>query len=242
MKPELPTKISVITTPDGRKIDPELEECKFGNYVVAHLDILGASNIAEDAHILARVRRVFKILKIIYDEHNKDFDIKFFSDNILIAGQYADDPLVVINKIINITRGMQYLIMADCNLIFRGGITLGKLFISKDIVWGTALVDAVRLEEKIAIYPRIILSPEIAKKTDPSMIENCCRDKDGLFYVQMGADRWGEDSILDFLKQQKQAIIFGLANQDSHILEKMHWFKNEHNKLCEQQNHPELEI
>src|ERR1700756_3728702 len=48
--------------------------------------------------------------------------------------------------------------------LIRGGIALGGLYHSSDIVFGEALIDAYRLESKVAVYPRILISPTVLRR------------------------------------------------------------------------------
>lgn len=49
------------------------------------------------------------------------------------------------------------------NLLARGGISCGNFFKDERMIWGNALIQAYKLEGQIAIYPRIIVEPEIAE-------------------------------------------------------------------------------
>ena len=49
------------------------------------------------------------------------------------------------------------------NLLVRGGISYGDFFSDEKMIWGNALIGAYKLEGQIAIYPRIIVEPEIAE-------------------------------------------------------------------------------
>lgn len=66
--------------------------------------------------------------------------------------------------------------------LIRGGATIGKLYHSKGVVFGEALVDAVHLEEHTAIYPRIVLSSAAVREfgTDNLFVK---REEDGLYCV-----------------------------------------------------------
>jgi len=66
--------------------------------------------------------------------------------------------------------------------LIRGGATIGKLYHSKGVVFGEALVDAVHLEEHTAIYPRIVLSSAATREfgTHNLFVK---REEDGLYCV-----------------------------------------------------------
>lgn len=69
-------------------------------------------------------------------------------------------------------------------LLFRGGITIGQLYINptENLVWGKALVEAHLLEEKTAIYPRVVLSSQF-DGADVLTIARIIKDFDGMYFV-----------------------------------------------------------
>lgn len=48
-------------------------------------------------------------------------------------------------------------------MLLRGGIEKGKYFVNENTIFGPAVIKAYRLENKKAIYPRIIISHDIVK-------------------------------------------------------------------------------
>ena len=69
-------------------------------------------------------------------------------------------------------------------VVFRGGIAIGKLYMDSkmNFVWGEALVKAHVLEEKTAIYPRVVLSSQIAE-LNLSSSARVLKDFDGIHFV-----------------------------------------------------------
>lgn len=90
------------------------------------------------------------------------------------------------------------------NLLVRGGISCGNFFKDERMIWGNALIQAYKLEGQIAIYPRIIVEPEIAEIIKsimkPEKGKLLCEDFDGIYFV----DPFG-------IKQKKQDLY--LINQ-----------------------------
>jgi hypothetical protein len=70
-------------------------------------------------------------------------------------------------------------------LLVRGGATIGKLFHAQGVVFGDALVDAYRVESKVAKYPRVVLSHSITITKRANWIENPCvvRNQDGMYCI-----------------------------------------------------------
>ena len=50
-------------------------------------------------------------------------------------------------------------------ILIRGGIAYGDIYFDKNRIYGPALNHAYELESKYAIYPRIVLSPDLIKET-----------------------------------------------------------------------------
>lgn len=69
--------------------------------------------------------------------------------------------------------------------LVRGGITIGDFYIDDTIVWGPALLRAYELEDKLAIYPRIILDETVTSVLSISTIKNdfVRVDKDGFRFL-----------------------------------------------------------
>src|SRR5438105_1445070 len=70
----------------------------------------------------------------------------------------------------------------DIGMLVRGGVTIGKLYHSGGVVFGEALVDAYRLESRVAIYPRIAVSSRIYSHL-PNR-ERIAQDTDGIWYLK----------------------------------------------------------
>jgi hypothetical protein len=68
--------------------------------------------------------------------------------------------------------------------LIRGGATIGKLYHAKGVVFGEALIEAVQLETRTAIYPRVVLSNKITQRQDWITQELFVRkDDDGIYHI-----------------------------------------------------------
>ncbi len=133
-----------------------------GDYYIALIDLLGVKKLIKkdkgDAH-LNIIKNIYNSWpRIMKDRYFKDFKIRFFSDNVVIAlpvesNMTADKLLEVVGWICT-----QFLL---CGYKPRGGICKGKFYIDDLFIWGSGLVDAYFLESKVAINPRIVVSKEI---------------------------------------------------------------------------------
>lgn len=137
-------------------------------YCVAYLDILGGTNkmYSDKNH------EILNNLNMIFSdsiEESKDLFgkntifIKIFSDNILFAikledndDQKEDKISYLLNKTANtVLEALRY------GFLMRGAITIGDFFHNDILIYGKALVDAVKMEENDAIYPRIIAQDKV---------------------------------------------------------------------------------
>ena len=141
-------------------------------YCVAYLDVLGAKKfMAENSD------KFLNDLNSIYFDAVNDVtatgivtgetvEVKIFSDNILLAIKTGDDPEEAkgkTTKILNVASNI-YNNALGHGYLMRGAITIGDFFQNDVFVYGKALVDAVYMEENIAIYPRIVVN-ELLYKT-----------------------------------------------------------------------------
>lgn len=165
----------------------QLMRLNSSNYIIAYLDILGASKfMAEDSEFF------LNDLNIIHEEAirdvaftnvitKKDISIKIFSDNILIAVKTTKNDINrkdKIEKMFNLA-GNIYINALNKGYLIRGAITEGKFYKNETFVFGKALVEAVNIEESIAIYPRIILQDSLI----PFASEYALQDNDGKYYL-----------------------------------------------------------
>jgi hypothetical protein len=115
--------------------------------------------------------------------------ISTFSDNVVIS--YAVDPLrdsEVDLKLFMLhhLREIVSRIAAQAlrlGFLIRGGATIGKLYQAGDVVFGEALVEAVELEKRIAMYPRIVLSTKVPAWLGTVKHPDMTLEDDGLYCV-----------------------------------------------------------
>lgn len=163
------TDASDMKFPGGKLVNPiprHQENVDYDLALVAFLDILGRKE-----HILASqqdddlLRRMVRALEeagypIVYPPGNVpslrrgDVTMSIFSDSIIISrnmsvGDYLGDVFFwqSIDKI-----GKTLL---RHGFFLRGGITMGPMYHTGQIAVGPALIRAIQLEERAAIYPRV---------------------------------------------------------------------------------------
>lgn len=194
--------------------------------------------------------------KLKYDINNFYFNI--FSDNICISVLKTDDEYVNYRLFITLLRNMNHLqrnLMGQYNILIRGCITQGKLFCMNGFLYGSGVVKAYNLEDKIAVFPRIIIDNEcilMVKKYKVDHLyyiyENMTEiDKDGysfISYLRDSGSRHKIDSILyDYLILHKYLLESEYKKQtDSRIIEKYTWCIQYHNRICDFYDRKECHI
>lgn len=166
-----------------RGLARELAKIHTSNYCVAYLDVLGAENYMKGnsaEKFLNDLNSVYfdAIHDISFTNYvtQKDIQVKIFSDNILLAIKISENDDLrheKIEKIINFT-GNIFNNALYHGYLLRGAITEGPFYKDDNniFVYGKALIDAVEMEENLAIYPRVIVQKSI-QETLPQYFQEC---------------------------------------------------------------------
>lgn len=154
------------------------------NYCVAYLDVLGAENYMKGDladKFLNDLNSIYTdaIRDVVFKSYisKKDIYVKIFSDNILLAIEIKENDDLrkdKIEKIINLT-GNIFNNALYHGYLMRGAMTEGPFYKNKNndiFVYGKALIDAVDMEEELAIYPRVVAQKSI-QETLPQYFKEC---------------------------------------------------------------------
>lgn len=214
-------------------------------YYVAYIDILGTriitKNDKNDTYlndINNIVHNALHDLDASEESFKNKLFIKIFSDNVLFAikvDENEQDEAKKVLILLHLAGHLQTRILQK-GYFARGAITKGEFFIGENelFVHGKALVDAVTLEEDNAIYPRIILHPDIKYRHEPLTL----KDNDGFYYVNNY--HFTATAILIIAKP----ILLSKLNEaknDLKIRQKILWYisyHNEHAKYVSAKEHP----
>ncbi len=181
------------------------QQGKYENCYVAFLDILGLKNkVAESVNdeqklktLIESIEEYCKISGIETKQTGKsdlNIKIRFFSDSLVFFMRQDGD----ISQMLFLIRFIQDQLWGK-GLCLRGGITLDEMFWcdNKNITIGPGLVEAYKLENEIAIYPRIIISENLYDRIKDNHVgpfganENLKldslikEDNDGLFFLDL---------------------------------------------------------
>ena len=134
---------------------------EMGTYIVAHLDVLGFTDkYYRDEEGTVSAMTEFASL---FDGACFSSGIKrvFGSDNAILYAELGKDGDAkdVVESLIKGLANIQYHAFVDCNLLLRGGITVGR-FSDNPFLVGDAYIRAVKLEKK-AGWARVLVDPEV---------------------------------------------------------------------------------
>lgn len=156
-----------VSSSSPMKILPEIDistrvvvppRTAYNDHYIAFLDILGFKNLVYDQYgnfSSLLIKSKMELLSRL-DESFKNFgtSIMLMSDSIVVS---------IKKKVPNALINFLY-IVAEINgmlngSVLRGAISFGSLYHKDNIVFGPAFINAYRLQESEAIYPRIIIKP-----------------------------------------------------------------------------------
>jgi hypothetical protein len=144
---------------------------------VLFLDILGFSELVQrgkENRLLAALQHVQGRALEVQERGKMNFTA--FSDCVVVSAPLNDGKGAL--QIVGYAQFLALDLLAR-GLLTRGGIVAGDLYHEGAIVLGPALIEAYQLESKKALYPRILVTPEIKQLST--------QVSQGLTSVQAGA-------------------------------------------------------
>lgn len=173
--------------------------------------------------------------------------VKFFSDNLVLGYSFDESTTSVVLAARFVIRCAQryQLRMTQNGLFLRGGLTLGPVCMTDEIIFGRGLIDCYQLESHVSIVPRVILSEKLSQTltTDfvpgnPAVADDfgdlICRDIDGWWFVNyLQAACHGTSIHWEMIERHKQSLHDSLAGSTRHdVLPKFGWACRYHNMFC----------
>jgi len=139
---------------------------------IAYFDILGYEQKIRDhggavklanflsghiKHYKALVNQLNNTTLVLGDEARKiDIKMKVFSDNFILCSTANWKALATF--VIYIQRGF----VAN-NVFMRGSLCYGELYFEDEFVCGQGIIDAYKIENEVAIFPRIVIDDSYVK-------------------------------------------------------------------------------
>lgn len=224
----------------------QISEKRFEKYLIAYIDFLGIKERMRQKSSFESLQ----ILKFILAGAKKnaafitgintinDFDIKVFSDNVVIAQRINEEKLCdQIISIVNLVALIQFEAFFQFDYPLRGGITIGDLYIDNSIVWGTGLIDAYKLESTVANYPRVLVSKDVFNQYEKcesktlNLYALIKEDFDGVWFVDylLAAPNL---SLIPEISASLRDKASDHANEDLKVRQKINWIISYFNSLC----------
>ena len=202
------------------------EELDLKQHFVAFLDLLGFTQMVEEdlrgAHQknLSKLFRCHQSAAVVFRD-NVNCSIIQFSDSIVISMPYSAEGFEwFVSRVANYQR-----LLLDEHLLCRGGIAVNKHFSNGSFTFSAGLIEAYKVESKVARYPRVVVSPDVLDLVFPNksdMPKQLTKEDDGLFFVDyIGLTKSKKPTQL---KRNIASIVSNLAeNQNSSVREKGLW-------------------
>lgn len=210
-------------------------------HIVAYLDILGAQKLmlSEESNTFLNILQeqyeellsLPKVLKHI--PQFEDVKIKIFSDNIIIVSELVEDKSInktKLERILQLVSHLQVNLLVKTKLL-RGGITIGELFINDTLVYGAGLIEAYNIESTVAIYPRIVVSSEVAYLNEE---ESIIKDFDGNWFVNFYWSFIESAGLYIDMSSYIDKVVQETNLKDYKIRQKINWLINYHNLRCDE--------
>lgn len=155
----------------------ESQQIQYADYYVAFLDLLGFkelanSNKSEDKE---KIYNYFQLIKETTEELKKiesknDIGSIIISDSVILSVPKDTDQLQNIKKLRELCIAIQKIQfkLAEMDIWLRGGVSSGNAYFShsESQVVGPAYINAYLLEERLAIYPRVVLDNKLVKELE----------------------------------------------------------------------------
>lgn len=197
------------------------EEC-----IVAFIDILGATekikeNPKESLNIVHKAYDdALELLSYMYRGELEDLfkpKAKIFSDNIVVSVSISNHKAGAFMTLCAFLALLQTQFLMSGYLV-RGGIASGEFFADDIMVWGDALVKAYIIESEIAIYPRIVVHPDLVEdlklSADEKLKKYLIEDSDGLIFIDYILNR------VSTVKENKEFMLKKFYDDCEKMIEK----------------------
>jgi hypothetical protein len=217
--------------------------------LLVFLDFLGfkeivAETVGNEARLDALVGALDLVREIGDGMEKTSEQITQFSD-CLVLSYAVTEPSAVFRLLYG--TALTVVSIAERGFLLRGAVTIGELLHNTQLVIGPALVEAHRLESKVAKMPRVLIDPAVvtiarqyAKEHSPEEEAQYVKafmslDDDGQYYFDYVS--WesvvnvtgGEDKLYPHYLERIGAIVErGLKHPDERVRKKYSWLRKKY--------------
>lgn len=218
---------------------------EYKEYLVAHIDILGTSNLLENREeslgFLNKLNKMYLLARdafaslndSLHKDNDENFDLsdfniktKIFSDNICIFLEYPkrENQFFSVCFFLQMVAYYQFYSLLEYGFFVRGGIEIGNFYENDVFIVGESLLNAYKLENKKALSPRILLGKSLLEKFPPILGENretllgfSKKDTDGEFFVDyLVYSRQKDKNQKDILTKHREILIDKFLNSNDY--------------------------
>lgn len=232
---------------------PYLKDYQYEERIVCFIDVLGFSDRIKQTEsgpdgskVLSDTCNALNLMgsfmaKLLKRNQAEDMRVTQFSDSLVISFPLKD-PECNILSVFSTIKFIQVMLLMLFKMQLRGGIVVGKVIHTNQLLVGPAMISAYRLESSSAVYPRIVIDPAVitlfyqiknklpdTSSTYESLVSE---DMDDLYYIDYfnfdEGDRFFEDANESsrYFKTLLKVIIDNLKNPDIGIRSKYYWMRN----------------
>lgn len=220
---------------------PRLTRC-----AVLFVDLLGIKQLALSEDASKYLKTLDEALRSSRDFLRDDspWPAAYFSDSLVIVSPVADGTdCSALTGLIEQAVALQTDLL-EHGYALRGGITLGEIHLSGNLMFGPGLIEAYQLEGGSAIDPRIVLSPKAAetvKQASGDEVDElswsllCDQDEQLVVdYLAASIVSYRFASGRDGLEWHRDLIIKRRAEHEKAIpvWSKWNWVAQYHNAVC----------
>lgn len=234
---------------------------KYATSLVTFVDILGFRDIVsrKSADEIATIlRRLISTAKPFgFNARPEDVSFVNFSDNIVRVSALPDNPryedIIPPLFIEAADLASAQALLAQRGVFVRGGICMGDIILSENMLYGPGLVKAYELESKVAQAPRIIIDPDLIAQFDldselfeadfdegmPEEFEIqwfVSRDSDGLYFIDYlrgvcteADDAEGAAGVIDLFTNHRRCVVQASREAPPQAKAKYDWLRDYHN-------------
>ena len=175
-----------------------------------------------------------------------DYSYYLFSDNICITVDFAENKNSLIDILITIND--LFFKFAQKGYFLRGGLDVGKFVDEEDIAVGIPLANAYKIEQSVAMFPRIVLSENYKKlldnlETDKLISDDFIIKKNFLvkqhcevFYINTFFNLFDNENKIELLQSLRNSIELNLnsnTGSEKNTI-KYEWLAREFNFFLEE--------
>ncbi|MDP4242599.1 MAG: hypothetical protein Q8921_07680 [Bacteroidota bacterium] len=173
-------------------------------------------------------------------KRNAGRTVTHFSDSIVLSFKENEKSGVYYNLLLILHLHIR---LIELDILVRGGIAIGKVVHNGNLLFGPAMNDAYLLEKNAALYPRIIVTPDIfslARKHHADHLNSADeemavhdivkKDADGMFYIDYFDGAASEVEHNTFYGYKLREIIrLGLNSNRVDLQVKYMWMREKFN-------------